>query len=350
MPADSDNTIQPQVTLPYSVALEVVLQGLRIRMGRSIVTMMGVVLGVAFLMSVFCSNAIRGGMAEESEIRNELSRMLRFLEADSGEIREQPLAIFVRGELSPIEQRFLQHLEKQGAGELRIFQPDATSPLPRLKRVRSFQTPTGIGENAAALILIGNGDHPYTDVETALVGLQQPVVASTHLKQLENLQKEITSLPLEQEIRPEEQERAEQKALQNKVRNIWIVAIALLVTIIGITNSLLMSVTERFKEIGTMKCLGALSYFIRRIFFIESALTGLVGSLFGGLLGFLIAAIIYAFTFGFGLVFVSINYGAILGYYLLSLLCGITMSILAAIYPASFASRMVPADALRTTI
>ena len=38
----------------------------------------------------------------------------------------------------------------------------------------------------------------------------------------------------------------------------WLVAIALVVSVVGITNAMLISVQERVKEIGTMKCLGAL--------------------------------------------------------------------------------------------
>ena len=39
-------------------------------------------------------------------------------------------------------------------------------------------------------------------------------------------------------------------------RQIWLVIMALLVCTVGITNAMLMSVAERFREIGTMKCLG----------------------------------------------------------------------------------------------
>ena len=45
-------------------------------------------------------------------------------------------------------------------------------------------------------------------------------------------------------------------------KSIWLVVMSLLVSVVGITNSMLMSVTERYKEIGTMKCLGALDNFI----------------------------------------------------------------------------------------
>ena len=45
---------------------------------------------------------------------------------------------------------------------------------------------------------------------------------------------------------------------------------SLLVCTVGITNSMLMAVTERFKEIGTMKCLGALDSFVVVLFMLES--------------------------------------------------------------------------------
>ena len=54
-------------------------------------------------------------------------------------------------------------------------------------------------------------------------------------------------------------------------RQAWLVTISLLVCVIGIANAMLMSVTERYKEIGTMKCLGALDLFVVELFLLESA-------------------------------------------------------------------------------
>ena len=51
--------------------------------------------------------------------------------------------------------------------------------------------------------------------------------------------------------------------------------IALLVCGVGIVNSMLMSVTERYKEIGTIKCLGATNTSVLEIFLIEALLLGL---------------------------------------------------------------------------
>ena len=139
---------------------------------------------------------------------------------------------------------------------------------------------------------------------------------------------------------------------KERFRSIWIVAISLVVTVIGITNAMLMSVTERFREIGTMKCLGALSEFIRKIFLIESAFMGAVGGIAGCLFGFGFSVCAYTITYGIGLTFASVSGegGALALYMLFAMLSGIVLSVMAAIYPARVAARMVPADALRSNV
>src|SRR5207249_2216753 len=57
------------------------------------------------------------------------------------------------------------------------------------------------------------------------------------------------------------------EALAAGNRQQWLAIMALLVCFVGIMNAMLMSVTERFKEIGTMKCLGALNRFVVTLFF-----------------------------------------------------------------------------------
>ena len=84
-----------------------------------------------------------------------------------------------------------------------------------------------------------------------------------------------------------------------KARQIWLVIMALMVSVVGIANSMLMSVTERFREIGTMKCLGALDKFIVKLFLFESALLGLLGSLLGALLGILVMWLVLSFRYNF---------------------------------------------------
>src|SRR5258708_40232753 len=70
-----------------------------------------------------------------------------------------------------------------------------------------------------------------------------------------------------------------------RARQVWLVVMSLIVCSVGSTNSMLMSVTERFREIGTMKCLGALDSFIIKLFLIESLFQGVVGTIIGVMLG-----------------------------------------------------------------
>jgi putative ABC transport system permease protein len=58
--------------------------------------------------------------------------------------------------------------------------------------------------------------------------------------------------------------------------------LSLLVCVVGIVNAQLMAVTERFREIGTMKCLGALDRFRLRLFLLEAGMQGLVGAAASG--------------------------------------------------------------------
>jgi ABC-type antimicrobial peptide transport system permease subunit len=63
-------------------------------------------------------------------------------------------------------------------------------------------------------------------------------------------------------------------------------AISLLVAALGITNTMIMSIYERTKEIGVMKVIGANLPDIRKLFLVEAAIIGFVGGLTGVALSF----------------------------------------------------------------
>lgn len=65
----------------------------------------------------------------------------------------------------------------------------------------------------------------------------------------------------------------------------WLVSTSMVMCLVGVTNSMLMSVTERYREIGTIKCLGASDGFIVKLFFVEAALLGSIGSVVGAVGG-----------------------------------------------------------------
>lgn len=124
-----------------------------------------------------------------------------------------------------------------------------------------------------------------------------------------------------------------------------IVGIAILVGGIGVMNVLLMSVTERTREIGVRKALGAKNRVIAMQFLAESLAVSLLGSLLGMVLGglFLLAAvpIIDYFTeVKFPIAFQPSSFLVVMG-------IAVVIGIVFGTYPAKKASRLSPIDAIR---
>jgi len=134
-----------------------------------------------------------------------------------------------------------------------------------------------------------------------------------------------------------------------KASQMWLVVLSLMACTVGITNAMLMSVTERYREIGTMKCLGALDSFIVRLFLIESGFLGLVGSVSGAIAGTTIMTLVSIIRYGSDVI-ATYPLFEILKYGIFSIVIGTVLSIIAAIYPAYRAAKMTPADAMRTEV
>ncbi len=216
----SEVGIQRQIVLPLSKAVQISLESLRVRLGRSMVTMSGIVLAIAFLMSIWTSNAIIESLREANDPSVNLILQTKGIE---------------------------------------------------------------IGTEGA-------------------------------------------------------------KAAQ--ARQIWLVTLSLLVCGVGITNAMLMSVAERYREIGTMKCLGALDSFIVKLFLLEASFQGLIGTIAGVAVGFLLSFITSLVSYG-GAVVHYFPVSKILGFIGLSVLIGLALSTLGAVLPATKAAKMEPVEAMR---
>lgn len=134
-----------------------------------------------------------------------------------------------------------------------------------------------------------------------------------------------------------------------KYRMLWLVAMSLLVCTVGITNSMLMAVTERFKEIGTMKCLGALDSFVVLLLVLESSMLGIVASALGWVLGFVSMLLIAGTSKGWDVV-ATMNPLAVLGTFGICIFVGMGLTLVATIVPAMQAAKMPAAMALRSEI
>jgi putative ABC transport system permease protein len=119
-----------------------------------------------------------------------------------------------------------------------------------------------------------------------------------------------------------------------------IAGLSLLVGGIGVMNIMLVSVTERTREIGLRKALGAPPRVIRRQFLVEASVLGLTGGVLGAGLGIAGALIIPHFIADP----IAISPTAIA----VAIVVAVAIGVIFGVYPASRAARMAPIDALRS--
>jgi putative ABC transport system permease protein len=119
-----------------------------------------------------------------------------------------------------------------------------------------------------------------------------------------------------------------------------IAAISLIVGGIGIANIMLVSVTERIREIGLRKALGATPSVIGRQFIMEASLLGLTGGLIGTALGVVTAIVLPHFISNA----ITISRFAIV----LAIVVSIVIGTVFGAYPAYRAARLAPIEALRS--
>lgn len=84
----------------------------------------------------------------------------------------------------------------------------------------------------------------------------------------------------------------EEQARQQQMMLGGLGAVSLFVAALGITNTMIMSISERTREIGVMKALGCYLGNIRATFLMEAGLIGLIGGIIGAAISFLIAIVI----------------------------------------------------------
>jgi putative ABC transport system permease protein len=126
--------------------------------------------------------------------------------------------------------------------------------------------------------------------------------------------------------------------------------IAIVVASLGIMNTMVMSILERYSEIGIMKAVGSEDRDIKKTFFFESSAIGFFGGIFGLALGWLVSGLINRVINYFlakqGVPFIEyFNFPRWLC--LGAVLFAVVVSLVSGIYPAIRAARVDPVVALR---
>lgn len=150
---------------------------------------------------------------------------------------------------------------------------------------------------------------------------------------------------------------------QKRISSFIIIFMLLLISAVGIVNTILMSVYERIKEIGILISMGLKPKQIRKLFLLEGSLVGIFGGIIGCLLGSFTNLILI--KYGYNLESFYSNtagikgtdlgmpiWGTIYGVWNLKsfILCfcfGLITAIIASYFPARYASKLQPTECLK---
>ena len=135
-------------------------------------------------------------------------------------------------------------------------------------------------------------------VASADLTYKTALVKVTQLSKVKEVEKSIREMGFSTSSMESIREPMEKEARQKQLMLGGLGAISLFVAALGITNTMIMSISERTREIGIMKSLGCHLRDIRLLFLFEAGAIGLLGGLVGCVVSMVIAIIINLVSFG----------------------------------------------------
>jgi len=338
----SEARIGKQVMLPWSKAIEIAVKSIRVRFWRSMITMSSIILAIAFLMSIWTSTAIVASLATQPP--RELEALKERLAVVRSALKGGPGA----PSAEEVKARFARDLDAAIAQKRALIDEKAEAMKSASEEeAKKIQKETDALEEELSPAKALNLLDAYL--------LAQRRETERKIGDLNRiLQQERGGREQEAQAAPSAETTAPVRAAgfitdflsHMSPADKWLAVLALLVCFVGIVNAMFMTVQERVHEIGTMKCLGALDFFIVKIFLIESAALGLIGTLLGIVVGMILSTLRQLLVYG-GPVIDYFPGWNILAAAVLAALIGLILSIVAAIFPARKAARMEPVEAMR---
>ncbi len=322
----SPQPVQRQVKLPLTKAVEIAWKNIRMRLSRSLLVTSGIVLALAFLISIQTTESMMVGMRTWI---NEVPESVAF-----DRLRWDVMRLTSEGKPLEVDLRNLSRGVKLKGNPVPFDAGKAFgSSLPEIQKE--------LGE------LPGTPDELLAAFATKPEAVEKFKAWLSNARQLPEARDRLTAPQrLAADMKKNGVPTTPEEIESNRIQTRWLLGLALLVAFVGILNAMVMSVTERFREIGTMKCLGALDSFIIRLFLIESLFQGIVGTVLGLVVGLGMSALALTSTYG-SFAWRNVPWSQLGGNVVFCFFVGVALTVAGALYPAWQAARMEPIAAMR---
>ncbi len=321
--------IRRQINLPLSKAIEISWKSIRMRLSRSMLVTSSIILALAFLCSIMTTETLIDGLRSWTQ-NTPNTDAYKALKTKRDKLDADIKALEV---------------DLRKASQYATKPKDGAQPFDPVKAFNGDDW-DAIRERIGRPLPLAGGD--LNKLLTAEPGMMKTL--ELLIKDSEELKTIRAELNRPEELKAQMSSNGvptEQAEIEgNRIQTRWIIALALMVAFVGILNAMLMSVTERFREIGTMKCLGALDGFIVKLFLLESLFQGTVGTVLGILLGLLVSFGMATLSYGQS-TYLNVPWNEIGTNVLITLVVGMALSVGGAILPALQAARMEPIAAMR---
>ncbi len=212
----------------------------------------------------------------------------------------------------------------------------AASGLQELEIVGIYAERDALPNSASFLLGLAEYERNYATQLDFAIGIKvaEGVDPDTARQPIEAAAAEYPQVNVENQTEFRESQEEQINVLLNVLTLLLVLAV--LIALFGITNTLVLSVTERTREIGLLRAVGMSRWQVRRMVLWEAIVVAVLGGLLGAAVGLFFGVIVVAALGSFGITELSIPFGQIVFLVVFAAVVGV----IAAIFPARRAARL----------